>query len=225
MTNPRLGQSWDVDRLLKVGAVVAFFVLFAIGYEVGEANQNKEQDNTVKRLDLTKQRVQTCQKEIKMVTGEIQSVLENELQLSEEEHTALKSENELLLQDNNILKEETDMLEEQIDELREELNEKDWVADDEIMELKDVMDLGNNTAALSEIIQLNARQGGVDKEQLISNLIQEIRIKRRAGRECRAMLTEQMATLTKLTGVDHTEIVTSIFGSMTGESREVYERW
>eukprot|EP00998_Keelungia_sp_KM082_P007436 NODE_3632_length_869_cov_65.688679_g3610_i0.p1 GENE.NODE_3632_length_869_cov_65.688679_g3610_i0~~NODE_3632_length_869_cov_65.688679_g3610_i0.p1 ORF type:complete len:216 (+),score=66.53 NODE_3632_length_869_cov_65.688679_g3610_i0:82-729(+) len=177
-------------------ALVAGTVFFCYSY--GSRHQSKVQKNMLNRLELTRQRHQGCITQVKMLKGEMQGKIETELQLAEQEHSALLTENELLQEDNEILREENYSLEEQIDELRDELDDLDWVSDDDVGDLQNVMDLGNNTEGLREVLQDVTYLGGINKDTLIDKLLGEAKVKRTALKNCKINLKRQQSVLVNL---------------------------
>eukprot|EP00992_Anisonema_acinus_P000458 TRINITY_DN10161_c0_g1_i1.p1 TRINITY_DN10161_c0_g1~~TRINITY_DN10161_c0_g1_i1.p1 ORF type:complete len:298 (-),score=70.09 TRINITY_DN10161_c0_g1_i1:102-995(-) len=175
----------ETEQTLKIVGGFLLVVVFTLAYVLGQNAQTRTQRNMQGRLELTRQRSQNCETERRMLSGQMKGKEHDELRIAEQDHQALVSENQLLNEDNQQLRQDNYALEEQIDELRDELDDKDFVSDDEVEQLEDAMSFGNNSAELKEFLEDAQILGGINKDTLITKLVNELKRKRTGLTQCK----------------------------------------
>jgi regulator of replication initiation timing len=188
MVKAREPESAPITRKVFIAfGVVAVFLVFALGLILGMTAINPAQRNLEEKLLIVRKKAAECHIERERARAQHRKSPDFDktpVGKIQRENDILADENNALMEENENLREEKMNLEETLTELRNELEDKTQISVHHREKLHDIQKTGNISDTLKEFLVEQQEFGGVDKDELIPKLIDELRWRKTRFQAC-----------------------------------------
>jgi hypothetical protein len=185
-------------------AIVGALLVAALAFILGQTAANPTQRGLEEKLVLVRQKAATCTQErdrLRAKEKRTPDYRKSPVYKIQKENDELADKNNELAQDNDNLRDEKAMLEETLAELRFDLDSNSIINDKERTQLDDLQKTGNMSQTLKDFLNDQLAWGGVDKDELLPKLMDELKWKKTSFQACQKVIVrtrEQLESAKKL---------------------------